>query len=456
MLIWRDRSGGGIRAMDSHSITLGTATNHYSTWPVSLSVAARLRHTFILGQTGVGKTTLMQRMAVEDLKAGHGFAFLDPHSDASQELLEYIPPHRMDDVIYLRPADKDRAFGFNILEQPRDGEKDRLTQEVVSTFRYRWADSFGPRMENIYKHTVRGLLDVPSRAGGVTLLSVPMLLSRPDYRKWVLRWCQSRAVIDFFRYEFDRWNERQISEFVQPILNKVDQFLLSDVLRNVLGQTRSTIDLDYIMNNQKVLIVDLDKGAIGEDDANTIGSLLVTGFQMAALRRSRLKPHQRTPFFLKLDEFANFTTGSFASILSESRKYGLGLEIASQYVDQIENDQVRAAVFGNCGNYCCFRVGPDDARAIAPTLDCRADHLENLSTGQIAMKYLQDGHPTTATVSISQIDPHCHQTKRRYQKRRGRTPADRARNNSKRYTTLVSEIVERQFQWSNRITENCG
>jgi hypothetical protein len=271
--------------MESKQITLGTATNHYTDFPVSLSSDARLRHMFVIGQTGTGKTTLLQRMAINDLKSGNGFAFFDPHGDAARELLDYIPTDRMRDVVYLHLADTTRSFGYNILSNVPERERDRVTQEVVSTFRYRWAGSWGARMENIFKHTVRGLLDAPARHGGATLLSVPLMLNRKEYRKWVLKHCKSRAVRDFFNYEFDAWNARQVAEFVQPILNKVDQFLLSDVVRNVIGHAQSTIDIEYMMDNKKVLILDLDKGSIGEDDANTIGSLLVTGFQLAAMRR---------------------------------------------------------------------------------------------------------------------------------------------------------------------------
>lgn len=295
--------------MEHHRMTLGAAISPlYERTPLSLSDDARLRHTFVLGQTGTGKTTLLQRMAVADLHAGNGFAFLDPHGDAAQELLDFIPPHRMDDVVYLRPGDTDRAFGFNVFHNVRDRDKDRLTQEVVATFRYRWSDSWGARMENIFKHAVRALLDVPAREGGATLLSLPLILNRDDYRAWVLRRCNSRAVRDFFQYEFDQWHVRQRSDFVQPILNKVDTFLLSDVLRNIIGQRVSTIDIDYIMNQRKILILDLDKGTIGKDDANTLGSLFVTAFQMAAMRRSALPIAERIPFYCYLDEFHSFTT----------------------------------------------------------------------------------------------------------------------------------------------------
>lgn len=428
--------------MERNYVTLGTATNHYADFPIVLTPPARLRHTFILGQTGTGKSTLLQNMAISDLQTGGGFAFFDPHGDAARELIEYIPPDRMRDVIYLRLADTNRAFGYNILANVPDREKDRVTQEVVGTFRYRWAESWGARMENIFKHTVRALLDAPARHGSATLLSVPLMLNRKPYRQWVLKHCRNRAVIDFFGYEFDAWNQRQVAEFVQPILNKVDQFLLSDVVRNVIGQAQSTIDLEKLMDERRVLILDLDKGSIGEDDANTIGSLLLTGFQLAAMRRSKLPPAERTPFYCYLDEFHSFTTGSFASIMSESRKYGLGLVLAGQYLDQIEIDQVRAAVFGNCGNFCCFRVSNNDASAIAPTLERRPAVLENLPNGQAAVKYLNQGHPQIARITTQLLDP---------RDRVGRS--QQVIRQAERFTTPTELIDQRLTKWLSFVKE---
>lgn len=425
--------------MERDYITLGTTSN-YGDRPVSLSSQARLRHMFVLGQTGTGKSTLLEKMAVDDMYSGNGFAFFDPHGDAARNLCNYVPPNRMRDVIYVRPADLARSVGFNILDLSGAAKKDLLTQEVVSTFRYRWHDSWGARMENIFKHTVRALLDVPGRRGGVTLLSVPMFLHNKTYRKWVLGWSTNNAVEAFFKYEFDQWNDRQLSEFVQPILNKVDQFLLSEVLVNVIGQARSTIDLARIMDNNKILIIDLDKGAIGADDANTIGSLLVTGFQMAAMRRSERPPEERTPFYCYLDEFHSFTTGSFASILSESRKYGLGLVLAGQHLSQIEHDEVKAAVKGNCANFVCFRVGNEDARELSGTLEYPAHVLEDLSTGQAAAKYLHNNHPNTALVSTSLINP---------QYRVGRP--ERVKKASQRYTTPTEEIARRLVKFTETL-----
>ena len=424
--------------MESNFITLGTATNHYSDRSVSLSHDARLRHTFVIGQTGTGKSSLLERMAVDDMNAGNGLAFFDPHGDSARNLCNYVPAHRMRDVIYVRPADLKQAFGFNIFGLTKSVKKDRLTQEIVGTFRYRWADSWGARMDNIFKHTVRALLDIPPRRGGATLLSVPLFLHNKAYRKWVLSWSESHAVQNFFRDEFDRWNERQVSEYVQPILNKVDQFLLSDVLVNVIGQTKSTIDLEYIMDNRKILIVDLDKGAIGKDDAEILGSLLVTGFQMAAMRRSGLPAKDRVPFYCYLDEFHSFTTGAFTSILSESRKYGLGLVLAGQYLSQIEHKEVKDAVKGNCGNYVCFRVGDEDAKELSPTLDYPAHLLEDLPTGKAAVRYLDRGQPTTTDLVTSLINPAYRQKRNRHG-----SPLSRVLKASERYTTPIDVINER-------------
>ncbi|MCP4381559.1 MAG: type IV secretory system conjugative DNA transfer family protein [Hyphomicrobiales bacterium] len=431
--------------MERNYVTLGTATNHYSDYPVALSTNARLRHLFIIGQTGTGKTTLLQNMACSDLEAGEGFSFFDPHGDAARELLEYIPPHRMRDVIYLRPADTGRAFGYNILANVLEKERDRVTQEVVSTFRYRWVDSWGARMENIFKHTVRALLDAPARHGSATLLSVPLMLNRKPYRQWVLKHSQNRGVIDSFGHEFGAWNPRQVAEFVQPILNKVDQFLLSDVVRNVIGQAQSTINLDRLMDDRKVVILDLDKGAIGADDANTIGSLLLTGFQLAAMRRSKRPPEERTPFYCYLDEFHSFTTGSFASIMSESRKYGLGLVLAGQYLDQIEIDQVRASVFGNCGNFCSFRVSTADAADLADTLNYRAARLEALRNGHAAVRYLHRGHPRTDQIETYLLDP---------DDRVGRSHS--ITKYSERYTTPTELIDRRMIKFLNFVQQPRG
>ena len=414
--------------------------SYWKKTPLILTKDARLRHTFVVGQTGTGKTTLFQRMAVADLHAGNGFVFIDPHGDAAQQLIDYIPSHRMEDVLYFDPSNKYDSFGLNILQNKNDDEKDQLTQEVVNTFRYRWSDSWGARMENIFKHSIRALLDIHSNKGGATLLMLPAFLARSDYRAWVLQHSESPAVRDFFAYEFDNWNERQRSEWVQPIQNKVGAFLLSSTLRNVIGQPKSTIDVDYIMNNQKVLIVNLSKGRIGVDDANTIGSLLVTAFQMAAMRRAKRKgesEEDRIPFYGYFDEFHSITTGSFASILAESRKYGFGLLLAGQYLDQIEVPQVRSAIFGNVGNIISFRVGNDDAEHLAQTVQEQKEELVDLGTGHARVKVLQKGKPITGKLSTYPLSGDDYTGS-----------ADKVKRHSERYMTDNRLIEHHHRQWA--------
>jgi len=423
--------------MEDHlqPITLGTATNHYADYPVALSLDARLRHLFILGQTGTGKTSLMQHLAISDMRAGNGFAFFDPHGQAVRELLDYVPANRTRDVVYVRPSDRERSFGFNVLQNVPEEEKDLVTQEIVGTFRYLWADSWGARMHNIFKHTVRALLDAPVRHGS-TLLAIPLMLTHADFRRWILKHVRNPAVRQFWEHEFETWNSRQRAEFTQPILNKTGQFLLSDALRNVIGQAKSTIDLRYMMDNRKILLVDLDKGQLGADDANILGSLLVTGIQLAAMRRSKQPEHSRIPFYCYLDEFHSFTTQSFASILAESRKYKLGLILAAQYLDQIQ-PEIRSAVFGNCGNLVSFRISGADAPEMGSAIDYPAEALEDLAVGKSAIRYLNDGHPSSVLAATPQPDP-AH--------RRGKADRVIAYSND-RYTTPTPTIDKRLARW---------
>ena len=374
----------------SASVYLGSRNDSIAgVVPFRIAEEDRLRHLHIVGQTGTGKTTFLKRLAIDDIQAGRGVAFVDPHGDAARELLEYIPPERRDDVVYFEPANLERPLGLNLLQSVAPDDRDLVTQNVVGTFRYLWADSWGARMDYIFKNTIRALLDSPSRTAE-TLLGLPRMYTDPTYRDRIVHHSTNPEVRSFWLSEFSDWNTRQRSEYTAPILNKVGQFLMSDVLRNILGQTMSTIDLAHIMDNRRILIANLDKGAIGGDDANILGSLLVTGFQLAALKRSRIPETDRVPFFFYLDEFHSFTTGSFTSILSESRKYKLALTLAHQYLAQM-HPEVRSAVFGNCGSLVCFRVGAEDAADLAEELQLPQSALEDLSRGAVAVRLLEGG-----------------------------------------------------------------
>ena len=321
------------------------------------------------------------------------------------------------------------------MQTPLEVERDRITQEIVGTFRHIWKDSWGARMDYIFKNTVRALLDNPARFGS-TLLGVPRMFSDPRFRASILRHVKNSEVLRFWKHEFPTWSDRQQSEYVLPITNKVGQFLLSDTLRRILGQDKSTIDLSYLMDNRKILIVNLDKGQVGADDANIIGSLLVTGFQLAAMRRSATPEAERVPFMCYIDEFHSFATGSFANILSETRKHKMGLVLASQYLSQMSND-VRDAVFGNCGTIISFRVGGDDAVHLAKQLDKPAKALTDLNRGNVAVRILRDGLSDTffAESPLPSRDDHCGYG------------ASIIRHSNDRFTTPTDVIDARHYKW---------
>lgn len=376
--------------MDESTFTqLGTRHTLAGERPFGLTLSDRLHHLHVIGQTGTGKTTFLKHLAIDDMHRGYGLAFIDPHGDAAVELLDHVPPERMRHVVYLNPSNRSHSFGLNLLQSVPPHERDRVTQNVVGTFRYQWTDSWGARMEWIFKNTVRALLDYPTRSGS-TLLGVPRMYSDPSYRASVVSHIKNPEALSFWKSHFSSWNDRQRSEYTAPVINKVSQFLLSDVLRNTLGQSFSTIDLPYIMDNRRILIVNLDKGQLGADDANLLGSLLVTAMQLAALKRSAVPIERRVPFFCYLDEFHSFTTRAFTSILSESRKYKFGLIAAHQYLEQMHDD-VRAAIFGNVGTTVAFRVGGDDAADLSRHLGLPPISLEELSRGEVAVKLTSDG-----------------------------------------------------------------
>ena len=418
---------------------LGTRYTEAGEVPFGLTQADRFQHLYVIGQTGTGKTSLLKRLAIDDMNAGRGLAFIDPHGDAAQELLDHVPPQRMRHVIYLNPSDHLNCFGLNLLQSVPPHERDRVTQNVVGTFRYRWDDSWGARMEWIFKNTVRALLDCPTRYGA-TLLGIPRMYSDPTFRSWVTSHIKNPEAQTFWQSNFPSWNDRQRSEYTAPVVNKVSQFLLSDVLRNTLGQAFSTIDLSYIMDNRRILIVNLDKGQLGADDADLLGSLLVTAMQLVAMKRSDIPTEKRVPFFCYLDEFHSFTTRAFTSILSEARKYKFGIVAAHQYLAQAHDD-VRAAILGNVGTTISFRVGGDDAHALSRHLGLPTQSIEELSLGEVAVKLTSGG------VTNNFFGNAARPTDDTYHGRREKLIA----YSTTRYTKPVSEVGERIARWRKNL-----
>ena len=317
----------------------------------------RSRHVYIIGQTGAGKSGTLELFALSDIFHNQGYAIIDPHGDFAVNNMKFIPGSRINDVVYFNPADTAFPLGFNPLEVTNPSQKSNISSEVIGVLKRMFAESWGPRLEYILRYTILALLDRPE----TTMLDITRMLTDKKFRKETLTYCQDTVVLQFWNVEFNSWTEKFQAEAIAPILNKVGAFTANPVIRNIIGQPKSTFNIRQIMDDGKILIVNLSKGLIGEDNASILGSFLVTKIQLAAMSRSDIPDiKDRRPFYLYVDEFQNFATDSFATILSEARKYGLTLTVANQYTSQM-SDTVRNAVFGNVGTMICFRVSADDA-----------------------------------------------------------------------------------------------
>ena len=321
----------------------------------------RSRHVYIIGQTGAGKSGLLELFALSDIFHGQGYAIIDPHGDFAINNMKFIPGSRLNDVVYFNPADTAYPLGFNPLEVTNPNQKTNISSEVIGVLKRMFGDSWGPRLEYILRYTILALLDRPE----TTMLDITRMLTDKNFRKETLGYCRDTVVLQFWNVEFASWNDKFVAEAVAPVLNKVGAFTANPIIRNIIGQPKSTFNIRQIMDEGKILIVNLSKGLIGEDNAAILGSFLVTKIQLAAMSRSDIPDiRDRRPFYLYVDEFQNFATDSFATILSEARKYGLNLTVANQYISQM-NETVRDAVFGNVGTMISFRVSADDAPILA-------------------------------------------------------------------------------------------
>jgi CxxC-x17-CxxC domain-containing protein len=343
---------------------------------------------YIIGKTGMGKTTMLENLIISDIRAGRGVGVVDPHGDLAEKILDFIPANRVNDVIYFNPADLDWPIAFNILEAIDPKYKHLVASGMMSVFKKIWQDLWSARMEYILNNTILALLDYP----GTTMLGINRMLADRDYRKKILTKVKDPVVKAFWVDEFAKYNERFATEAIAPIQNKVGQFLSTSIIRNIVGQVKSTIDMREIMDGQKIFIMNLAKGRIGEDASALLGGMLVTRLQLAAMGRVDIPESERKDFYLYVDEFQNFATLSFANILSEARKYRLNLILAHQYIEQLD-EEVAAAVFGNVGTIVSFRVGAADAEILekefTPTFT--AEDLVNLTKYDTYMKLMIDG-----------------------------------------------------------------
>jgi hypothetical protein len=316
-------------------------------------------HIYLIGKTGTGKSTLIKNMAISDLEAGKGLALIDPHGDLAEDLLNFVPKRRIKDVIYFNPADLEYPIPFNPLEKVSSNQQFLLVSGLISVFKKIWSEFWGPRLEHILRNSLFSLLEV-----GATLLDLPRLLTDSQFRKEVLKKLANPQVREFWLFEFEKYSSWLRSEAISPILNKVSQFLTSPPLRNIIGQRENSFELREVMDQGKILIANLAKGRLGEENSSLLGSILVTKLQLAALSRADLPEIKRRPFYLYVDEFQNFLTLSFSDILSEARKYGLYLILSHQYLGQLE-EKIREAIFGNVGTIISFRIGIEDAQILA-------------------------------------------------------------------------------------------
>lgn len=316
----------------------------------------RRRHMYIVGKTGMGKSTLLENMVVTDIHAGHGLGLIDPHGDLVEKIIQYIPANRINDVVYFNPSDLDFPIAFNILEKVEPEYRHLVAYGLVGVFKKIWADSWGPRMEYILTNAILGLLEYQDS----TLLGVTRMLVDKKYRKKVVSRITDPVVRSFWTEEYENYSEKFRNEAIAPIQNKVGQFLASSVIRNIVGQSSSKLNIREMMDQGKIFLVNLSKGRIGEENSALLGSMLITKIQLAAMSRVDVPELERRDFFLYVDEFQNFATDSFANILSEARKYRLSLILAHQYILQL-SENVKAAVFGNVGTMISFRVGGEDA-----------------------------------------------------------------------------------------------
>ncbi|MFZ2979060.1 MAG: type IV secretion system DNA-binding domain-containing protein, partial [Candidatus Magasanikiibacteriota bacterium] len=353
-----------------------------------IKVDDRRRHMYVIGKTGMGKTTMMENMVLHDIYAGHGVGVVDPHGDFAEKIINYIPSNRINDVVYFNPSDLEYPIGFNILEVTSEEQKHLVAAGLMAIFKKIWPDVWSSRMEYILNNTLLALLDYP----GSTLLGINRLLSDKAYRRKVIAKLRDPVVKAFWQTEFASYNERYAQEAVAPIQNKIGQFLSASVIRNMVAQVKSTINIREIMDNKKILIMNLSKGRIGEDNSRLLGGMLITEIQLAAMARVDIPESERQDFFLYVDEFQNFATPSFANILSEARKYRLSLIMAHQYVMQLD-EVVADAVFGNVGTICTFRVGGADAEALEKEFEptFMALDIVNLPKFQVFLKLMIDG-----------------------------------------------------------------
>jgi hypothetical protein len=353
-------SAAGFGTMnDDAQILIGQRQGWASTLPFGISTKDFRQHVYIIGKTGSGKTTLLKNLLIQHIILGHGVGLIDPHGDLAEDLLNCIPPRRTDHLLYFNPGDLEFPLALNLLAKVVPDERHLVASGIVEACKSIWRDSWGPRLEYILYNAISALLECQN----TSLLGVNRLLTDEGYRRWVARQVKDPFIRNFWVNEYESYDIRFQREAIAPIQNKLGQFLLNPVIRNILGQVKRKLDIPFTMNGERLFIANLAKGKLGNDKANLLGSLLVTQFQLAAMARTDIPENERRDFFLFIDEFQNFSTEAFTSILAEARKYRLCLILSHQFIDQL-SPSVQQAIFGNVGTLISFHVGYTDAEVM--------------------------------------------------------------------------------------------
>jgi energy-coupling factor transporter ATP-binding protein EcfA2 len=404
-----------------------------------LSADDRQQHVYVIGKTGSGKTTLLRNLLIQHIAAGHGVGLIDPHGDLADELLNHVPPWRADHLMYFNPGDLDHPIGLNLLANVSPDERPLVASGIVGAFKSIWRDSWGPRLEYILYNALAALLECPN----TTLLGVNRLLTDDMYRQWVVQQVSDPFVRAFWTEEYAGYDARFRREAIAPIQNKVGQFLQNPILRNILGQVRNKVRFPFMMENERIFIANLAKGRLGHEQSSLLGSLLATQFQLAAMQRAKQAESERKDFHLFLDEFQNFTTDAFASILAEARKYRLCLTLSHQYVEQVPIP-IRQAVFGNVGTLISFRVGHVDAETLEKEfgLAFPAQQFVDLDRFEVLVKTLESGVP---------IEPFRGRSLPPLEHRVGRPEKLIARSREK-YATQRCKTEEKLARWMTKST----
>ena len=400
----------------------------------------RRRHFYAVGKTGMGKTEMLKNMALQDMQNGYGMGFVDPHGEAVEELLDFVPEERVKDVIYFNPADMTHPIAFNVMEQVDPDKRHMVASGLMSVFKKIWPDVWSARMEYILNNVVLALLEYPDS----TLLGINRMLVDVEYRQKVVEHVLDPVVKTFWLQEYARYTQRYEVEATAAVQNKVGQLTSNPLIRNIVGQTRSSIDMRKAMDENKILLVNISKGRIGEDNSRLIGGLLITKLQLAAMSRVDIPEEQRKDFFLYIDEFQHFATESFVNILSEARKYRLSLILSHQYIAQLGvgiEAKVRDAVFGNVGTMVSFRVGAEDAEFLEKEFfpDFVAIDFMNLGKYTIYVKLMIDGiasRPFSANTLPPPSPP-----EKSYRE-------EVIKFSRERYATAVADVEAQIMQWT--------